>query len=452
MVQLSLFALLFAGTALADTNARNISASADARNVTSAWFPSSRRIWHPPVDTKFQIVLSGVLEVDANTVLSPNVDAYDIDLWETPPETIKQLHRMGKKVICYFSAGTSEDWRPDFKRFRTSEMGAPLPMWPGEKWLDVRSRNVMNIMKDRIKLASRRGCDGIDPDNMDGYDNEKGGGFTRQLSKLDAIVYLRKLAREARRYNMAIGLKNAQAILKQVDNEIQFAVNEECVQMEECEDYKSFVSPTFSTGKPVLHIEYVNARLAPHMPAGVEIFSFMFPNATQNFLRRKLCLAEERRYGTKMARSTVIKQMSLGGWVMYCDGTTATTRTLASKKRPGEKAKNRNVRVAKGNLDSSVPDPDSAVPEAESAYDADAVYEAESAHEAEVTIEGHETVPGEFDDDDDVDVSDIPDAAELARTDGPKKGAAKDRRGPGERKGVGEVTPLDSTGGQPWTA
>lgn len=60
------------------------------------------------------------------------------------------------------------------------------------------------------------------------YDNEKGGGFRRPLTKRDSIIYVRKLAREARRYGLSIGLKNSGDILKAVQDNIQFAVNEVC--------------------------------------------------------------------------------------------------------------------------------------------------------------------------------------------------------------------------------
>lgn len=48
-------------------------------------------------------------------------------------------------------------------------MGAELDGWPGERWLKLSSENVRNIMKKRIDLAWRKGCDGVDPDNVDGY-------------------------------------------------------------------------------------------------------------------------------------------------------------------------------------------------------------------------------------------------------------------------------------------
>lgn len=94
------------------------------------------------------------------------IDIFDIDLWDNSAETVEKLHASGKKVICYFSAGTSEDWRVDFKNIRPQDMGASLPLWKGERWLDIRKRSVWTVMQKRIELASKRGCDAIDPDNI----------------------------------------------------------------------------------------------------------------------------------------------------------------------------------------------------------------------------------------------------------------------------------------------
>lgn len=76
------------------------------------------------------------------------------------------MHAQGKKVICYYSAGSSENWRPDYKDFEQADMGSALEGWAGENWLNIRNANVLNVMKARIKMASEKGCDAIDPDNM----------------------------------------------------------------------------------------------------------------------------------------------------------------------------------------------------------------------------------------------------------------------------------------------
>jgi hypothetical protein len=146
---------------------------------------TNKAVWQPEIGAPWQIILAGTLdvkpiaqsrEIGANPSVKPvpllspeRVDIFDIDLWENPTETVQKLHSQGKKVICYFSAGTSEDWRPDYKQFRSADMGAKLPLWKGERWLDVRSRNVWRVMQKRIELASKRGCDAIDPDNVGMY-------------------------------------------------------------------------------------------------------------------------------------------------------------------------------------------------------------------------------------------------------------------------------------------
>jgi hypothetical protein len=120
--------------------------------------------WQPQIGQTYQIILHGVLDMSQGTV--PNVDIFDIDLFYHPVETIQALHSQGKKVICYFSAGTAEDWRPDYSNFTASDKGNCLPEWSGESWLNIKNDNVWTVMKNRIQLAAQKGCDAIDPDNM----------------------------------------------------------------------------------------------------------------------------------------------------------------------------------------------------------------------------------------------------------------------------------------------
>jgi hypothetical protein len=41
--------------------------------------------------------------------------------------------------------------------------------WEKEKWLNLNSDNVRQIMAKRLELAAEKGCDAVDPDNMDAY-------------------------------------------------------------------------------------------------------------------------------------------------------------------------------------------------------------------------------------------------------------------------------------------
>lgn len=178
-------------------------------------------------------------------------------MYDNPTSTIKKLHSLNRKVICYFSAGSYEDWRTDASKFQKSDYGKPLdPIWVGEWWLDTRSANVRKIMVERMTLAQSKGCDGVDPDNVDGYGNDT--GF--KMTEADGVDYMRFLAAQAHKLGLSIGLKNAPAIVTRVVDVLQWEVNEQCVEYDqwgECAMFKPFID----AGKPVFHIEVSLARL-----------------------------------------------------------------------------------------------------------------------------------------------------------------------------------------------
>jgi hypothetical protein len=94
-----------------------------------------------------------------------DAEVFDLDLFDTPGETIQRLHDEGKAVICYFSAGGSESWRADDRQIKAKDRGERMKKWPQERWLNIRSPDVFKVMQARIELAARKGCDGMDADN-----------------------------------------------------------------------------------------------------------------------------------------------------------------------------------------------------------------------------------------------------------------------------------------------
>lgn len=154
-----------------DDNDDNSSPQPTSTTSPNATTPAGNgTVWQPAVNSSWQIILLNPIALDSDAKsVSPNVSIYDIDLFTNSNTTISTLHDLGKKVICYFSAGSYEPDRPDSSDFKSSDLGKELDGWPGEKWLDLNSTNVRSIMAARIKLASEKGCDGIDPDNVDGY-------------------------------------------------------------------------------------------------------------------------------------------------------------------------------------------------------------------------------------------------------------------------------------------
>ena len=184
--------------------------------------------------------------------LKTNVSAviYDVDLYDMSAATISQLKAAGHKVVCYFSAGSSEDWRPDYSKFVSSDKGQNLDGWPGENWLDIRSANVRTVMAARLDTAKSKGCDGVEPDNVDGYTNSTGFPLTA-ANQLD---YNRFLANEAHKRGLAVALKNDVDQVAQLEPSFDFAVNEQCHEYSECGNYTAFTSKN----KPVLNAEYAS--------------------------------------------------------------------------------------------------------------------------------------------------------------------------------------------------
>ena len=118
------------------------------RRATETTEASATTIWQPKTGIKWQIQLENAVEDT-----SMDADIFDIDMFDNTAAKISEIHKKGAKVICYFSAGTYENWRPDANRFTESDFGSALPDWPGERWLNLLSNNVRQIMQDRLDLA-----------------------------------------------------------------------------------------------------------------------------------------------------------------------------------------------------------------------------------------------------------------------------------------------------------
>lgn len=193
---------------------------------------SSTISWYvPAVSATWQWQLSGTV----NTTY--DVDIYDIDLFDSPISLIQELQASGKKVICYFSAGSYEEWRDDADSFLESDLGKALDGWEGERWLDVRSSNVRAIMESRLDLAKDKGCDAVEPDNMDGYTNNPELDFTAE----DQLIYNRFIADAAHERLLGVGLKNDLDQIEDLVTYYDFAVNEQCFEFNECIKLMPFV-------------------------------------------------------------------------------------------------------------------------------------------------------------------------------------------------------------------
>ena len=174
--------------------------------------------------------------------------AYDVDFFDTSAATIAALRAGGRKVICYFSAGSFEDWRSDAGLFPAAALGNPLDGWPGERWLDTRAAGVRAVMRARMDLAVSKKCDAVDPDNVDGYTN--GPGFP--LTAATQLDYNKFLAAEAHARGLSVGLKNDLSQVASLVDDFDFAINEQCQVYRECD----MLAPFIARSKAVFGIEY----------------------------------------------------------------------------------------------------------------------------------------------------------------------------------------------------
>jgi len=179
---------------------------------------------------------------------------FDVDLFETPVSTIQELHKQNKKVICYINVGAYEEYREDAKAFPRKILGNNYEGWEGEKWLDISNYQLFsNILLNRFDLAKEKGCDGIEPDNIEGYQENTGFDITYK----DQLIFNTWLAKEAHSRNLSIGLKNDPEQVDDLVNIFDWALIEDCHQWGFCDEFKPFINKK----KTVFQVEYTDNKL-----------------------------------------------------------------------------------------------------------------------------------------------------------------------------------------------
>ncbi len=200
-------------------------------------------VWTPAPGTSWQWQLTGVVDT------SLNVAMYDVDLFDPSDEVFQALRDGGKALICYFSAGSYEPWRPDAGDFPEAAIGEVLEGWEDERWLDITDPGVRSIMAARLDYALARGCDGVEPDNVMAWQERTGFG----INATEQLDYNRFLADEAHARGLSVGLKNDMAQGRELLDWFDWTLNESCLRYEECDTLDPFVD----AGKAVFHVEYV---------------------------------------------------------------------------------------------------------------------------------------------------------------------------------------------------
>ncbi len=209
----------------------------------------NKPIWIPKPGLSWQWQL-----MDLPVDLSIEADVYDIDLFENDAAVINTLHERGRKVICYISVGSWEDWRPDKDQFPPEVLGNDYEGWPGERWLDIRQIDMLApIMRARLDLCAAKGFDAVEPDNIEIFNNNTGFPLTYQ----DQLSYALWLAQEAHARGLSIGLKNAADQIPDLIDVFDFMIVEDYFYY----DLYGETLPFIAAGKAVFAAEYTDMAI-----------------------------------------------------------------------------------------------------------------------------------------------------------------------------------------------
>lgn len=217
-------------TAIAFLGAASPAAAGDWWRPTADQPLALHWVLEDPLDTDDPVQM-GLVDFAGNPLPPP--DVYSIDGQMNSAATVARLHAMGKKVICYIDAGVYENYRPDaykFKALKPRIWGKRNP-WPGSYWLDVRRiAELEPIMKARMQDCVAKGFDAIEPDEIDGWENDTGFPITYE----DQLAYNRALARWAHELGISIGQKGDIIQTRDLVDHFDWTLNEECFQYDEC--------------------------------------------------------------------------------------------------------------------------------------------------------------------------------------------------------------------------
>ncbi|WP_042373525.1 endo alpha-1,4 polygalactosaminidase [Streptacidiphilus neutrinimicus] len=223
---------------------RQASASSGSADSGSAAPASAAASWWRP-----QAGLSWQWQLTTPVDTSVRAGVYDIDADDNAATVVAALHRAGRRVVCYVNAGSWEPYRPDAGKYPKELLGKPLDGWPDERWLDIRRLDLLTpLLAHRLDECRAKGFDGVEPDNVDGYENDT--GFP--LTAADQLAFDRAVARLAHQRGLAVGLKNDFDQVADLASEFDYGVDEQCAELRQCAALTAFVK----AGKPAFDAEY----------------------------------------------------------------------------------------------------------------------------------------------------------------------------------------------------
>jgi hypothetical protein len=235
--------------------------------------------WIPTAGASYQIQYDGKLDLGVPAKI------YDLDMFDTKASVVAELHKMGRRAMCYISVGTWERWRRDAHEFPRSVLGKPDGNWKGERWLDIRKTSILEpIMAQRLDLCKKKGFDGVDPDNLDGYENKTGFPLTYQ----EQLTYDTWVANAAHDRGLTADQKGDNDQVKDLVKVYDFAVVEQCYAQHWCKSFDLYTN----ANRLVVDVEYYQSQ--------------------QRFLDGN-CAEASKNHDTAM-----LKKLQLTAWILTC--------------------------------------------------------------------------------------------------------------------------------------
>jgi hypothetical protein len=226
-----------------------------------------------PATRPWQIQLQG----PANTKLDAH--AFEVDGFDATKRTVRRIERGRRRSICYLDAGSWESFRPDRDTFAPELLGNVYAGFEDERWLDIRRVDLLQpILEARIEMCRDKGFDAVDPDNVNGYENDTGFPLTAS----DQLRFNTFLANLVHAHGMAVALKNDGPQAATLARYFDFAVVEECFAQRDCRAYRAFVK----AGKAAYAIEYAQRSARVCRDARRWRFSVIFKHMSLRSYRR----------------------------------------------------------------------------------------------------------------------------------------------------------------------
>ena len=234
----------------------------------------------PPVQAPWSYNIGGSDALNAGS--TPTGKVISLDLYAVNQATVNRLKAAGKYLICYYSAGTSENYRTDADSRKLLAPSLNLgevqrgggAVWAGEKWLDIRGfsatsttariATIRSVMNARLNLARSKGCAAVEPDNVDAYSNDvsqnaPAGTPPDAVASTDQLAYNRWTADAAHAQGLSVLLKNDLDQAVSLQAAYDGALNEECYDFgDDC----PLLKPFRDAGKAIYVVEYHTASYA----------------------------------------------------------------------------------------------------------------------------------------------------------------------------------------------